>query len=90
MPQDTGAGMDSLTEIENVNGSTTGADVLTGDAEPNTFVGSGGDDVFHVDGGGSDIVNCGGGTDEVFLDRSTRALRCDATSAHVRDGGRRR
>ena len=43
-PQDTGAGMDTLTAIENINGSTTGADSLAGDASPNTFVGSGGDD----------------------------------------------
>jgi Ca2+-binding RTX toxin-like protein len=58
VPQDTGgAGLDSLAGIENVNGSTTGRDVLTGDAAPNTFVGSGGNDEFHVDGGGSDAVN---------------------------------
>ena len=44
-------------------------DILTGDAAPNTFVGSGGDDRFYVDGGGSDVVTCGDGTDEVFLDR---------------------
>ena len=68
-PQDTGAGMDTLTAIENVHGSTTGGDSLAGDASPNTFVGSGGDDSFYVDGGGSDVVTCGDGTDEVFLDR---------------------
>ncbi len=55
-PQDTGAGMDSLSEIENVNGSTTGDDILTGDAGPNTFIGSGGDDLFRSRGGGSDDV----------------------------------
>ena len=68
-PQDTGAGMDTLTAIENIHGSTTGGDSLAGDASPNTFVGSGGDDSFYVDGGGSDVVTCGDGTDEVFLDR---------------------
>jgi len=69
-PQDTGDGTDTLTGIENVNGSTTGADVLTGDAAPNTFVGSGGGDIFHIEGGGIDFVNCGAGSDQVFPDRS--------------------
>jgi hypothetical protein len=70
VPQDTGVGLDALDGIENVNGSTTGGDVLTGDAAPNKFIGSGGGDVFHVAGGGSDIVNCGAGSDDVFPDRS--------------------
>jgi Ca2+-binding RTX toxin-like protein len=69
-PQDTGAGMDTLTAIENIHGSTTGSDSLAGDGSPNTFVGSGGGDSFYVDGGGSDVVVCGDGSDEVFLDRS--------------------
>jgi RTX calcium-binding nonapeptide repeat (4 copies)/Bacterial Ig-like domain len=70
--QDTGDGMDTLTGIENINGSTTGPDVLTGDAAPNTFIGSGGDDIFHIEGDGSDrdFVNCGAGSDQVFPDRS--------------------
>jgi hypothetical protein len=75
VPQDTGAGLDSLSEIENVNGSITGGDILIGDAGPNTFIGSGGDDLFQVADGGSDVVNCGGGSgDVVELDR-TDALR---------------
>jgi len=77
-PQDTGAGMDSLTGIENVHGSTSGRDVLTGDSGPNRFIGSGGNDLFQVaravseDGtDGSDVVNCGGGAEDVvLLDRS--------------------
>jgi hypothetical protein len=86
VPQDTGAGLDSLSEIENVNGSTTGADVLIGDAGPNTFIGSGGDDLFQIAGGGSDVVNCGGGTgDVVELDR-TDALRGISTCETVDDG----
>jgi hypothetical protein len=71
LPQDTGSGgMDSFSEIENVNGSTTGADDLTGGAGPNRFIGSGGGDTFDVRGGGSDVVNCGVGEDTVFADRS--------------------
>ena len=69
-PQDTiGAGLDTFSAIERINGSTTGPDILVGDATPNTFVGSGGDDTFYVAGGGSDIVVCGDGTDDVFSDR---------------------
>ena len=91
-PQDTGAGMDSLSAIENVNGSTTGADILMGDAAPNTFIGSGGDDLFHVDGGGSDVVMLRWRRQtRSSLDRighpalSLRLLR----RHHLRDGGRR-
>ncbi len=70
-PQETGgAGLDTFIEIEGINGSTAGDDVLVGNAAPNTFVGSGGGDTFFVDGGGSDAVTCGDGSDEVFLDRS--------------------
>jgi hypothetical protein len=69
-PQDTGAGMDTLTAIENINGSTSGRDELTGDAGPNTFIGAGGDDLFNVTDGGSDTVQCGTGQDTVNLDRS--------------------
>ena len=70
-PQDTiGAGVDTFSSIEKINGSTTGADTLVGDGAPNTFTGSGGDDRFFIDGGGIDVAVCGDGTDEVFLDRS--------------------
>jgi hypothetical protein len=81
--QDTGAGMDTLVGIENVNGSTTGPDHLTGDGGPNTLIGSGGNDEFHVEGGGSDVVNCGTGADSVTLDRSD-SLR--GTCENVDDG----
>jgi hypothetical protein len=67
--QDTGAGMDTLSDIENVNGSTS-ADDLTGNAVPNRFVASGGDDVIRISDGGSDVANCGDGDDTVLLDRS--------------------
>jgi len=70
-PQDTiGAGMDTLSGIEKINGSTEGPDILVGNDAPNTFVGSGGDDTFYVAGGGSDVVVCGDGTDDVFSDRN--------------------
>jgi hypothetical protein len=68
--QDTGDGMDTLTGIENINGSTSGRDVLTGDGGPNRFIGSDGNDEFHIRDGGSDFVNCGAGSDEAFVDRT--------------------
>ena len=68
-PQDTGEGVDSLTEVENIDG-TSDRDVLTGDAAPNRFIGSGGNDSFDLSGEGSDSVNCGGGFDQVLLNRS--------------------
>jgi Ca2+-binding RTX toxin-like protein len=68
IPQDTGAGTQTLTDIENVNGSRDGPDRLTGNAEPNLLLGSGGDDVLNVTGGGADSVNCGTGTDTAYLD----------------------
>jgi hypothetical protein len=89
-PQDTGAGMDTLTAIENVNGSTSGRDVLVGDGAPNTFLGSGGNDFFDVQGGGSDVVSCGSGGDSVMLDRSDaiRGISAGASSPceEVNDG----
>jgi hypothetical protein len=42
--QDTGDGVDSLSGIENVNGST-GNDILIGDDAPNTMLGKGGDEI---------------------------------------------
>ena len=86
VPQDTGVGMDSFTGIENVNGSTTGRVKLTGDAALNSFIGSGGNDEFHVEGGGSDVVSCGAGSDDVFLDRSD-FLRGSSSNCETIDDG---
>jgi Ca2+-binding RTX toxin-like protein len=71
-PQDTGAGLDTLSGgIENINGSTSGRDELRGDAAPNAFIGSGGNDFFDLADGGSDTARCGAGNeDAVSLDRS--------------------
>lgn len=86
-PQDTGAGMDILTAIENVNGSTTGSDFLTGDSAPNTFIGSGGNDTFSVEGdSANDVVACGTGSDSVTLDRDTDRVRGVKACELVDDG----
>ena len=58
----TGEGTDTLTGIENVNGSGDFGDTLMGDAQANMLLGSGGDD--SVSGGdGDDELDGGGGTD---------------------------
>ena len=91
-PQDTiGAGVDTFSSIEKINGSTTGDDILVGDDAPNTFVGSGGDDTFYVAEGGRDVVVCGDGTDDVVADGSdvVRYRFDPQLGNHVRDGGRR-
>lgn len=63
-PQPTGAGNDSLVNIENLIG-TPGADVLRGDGGPNELLGNSGADV--LDGrGGEDVLD--GGKDADFLD----------------------
>lgn len=63
-PQDTGvAGVDTLTGIENVLG-TSFIDVLSGDGGPNRIEGFGGPDV--IDGrGGADTVVAGAGADVI-------------------------
>jgi Ca2+-binding RTX toxin-like protein len=58
----TGEGTDTLTGIENVNGSGDFGDTLTGDTQSNVLLGSGGDD--SVSGGdGDDELDGGDGTD---------------------------
>jgi Ca2+-binding RTX toxin-like protein len=58
----TGEGTDSLTGIENINGSADFGDMLTGDAQDDVLLGSGGDDsVSRADG--NDELDGGGGID---------------------------
>lgn len=62
----TGAGTDTLYEIENIIGSAN-ADTLTGDAGDNTFVGGLGNDT--IDGGaGIDTVDYSGNSQGVYID----------------------
>ena len=72
-PQMTGDGLDSLSGVENVNGSTSG-DRLIGDGSSNTLVGKGGDDEIRIRDGGADAANCGTGWDLVVLDRNDTLL----------------
>jgi Ca2+-binding RTX toxin-like protein len=60
--QQTGAGNDTITGVENVVGSGTGSDTLTGDGNANRLTGLGGNDVLNG-GGGSDVLLGGEGGD---------------------------
>ncbi|MEM7671071.1 MAG: calcium-binding protein, partial [Pseudomonadota bacterium] len=63
----TGAGQQSITNVENIIGSQ-GNDTLTGDGEVNELTGNGGID--RLDGGaGADILTGGAGNDTLFLSR---------------------
>ena len=63
-----GAGIDTLSDIENLIGSSH-ADVLTGDAGANRLEGGAGDDV--LDGGaGVDILVGGAGWDTYYVDKA--------------------
>ena len=53
---------DVLSGVENIEGSKTGADVLTGDANDNHLIGGGGDDILSGEGG-NDILDGGEGAD---------------------------
>ncbi|MEZ5841016.1 MAG: cadherin domain-containing protein [Hyphomicrobiales bacterium] len=56
---------DTLTAIENVVGSNTGADAITGDGNTNSLEGGGGNDT--IDGGaGADTIDGGDGNDVLY------------------------
>ncbi|MBO9560652.1 MAG: hypothetical protein J7515_18975 [Caulobacter sp.] len=69
-PQNTGWGMDTLVNIEDINGGS-GADILTGNDLANMLLGGGGDDQLNGGGGddvlvgslGNDLIHGGDGND---------------------------
>lgn len=64
-PQNTvGAGTDTLTNIEGIEGSNTGGDTLIGDASGNTLLGVGGNDTLSG-GDGGDVLVGGRGADKL-------------------------
>jgi len=62
--QVTGAGSDRILGIEEVEGSNTGNDRLTGDEEDNVLLGLGGNDIL-AGGDGEDTLDGGAGSDTV-------------------------
>ena len=64
-PQDTvSAGLDSIRDVENIEGSDNFGDTLTGNAGANQIVGRGGDDALRGFGGDDDLT--GGSGDDSF------------------------
>ena len=65
-----GAGMDTLSAIENINGSTTGADSWRETQRPTRSSAAAETTPSTSTEAGATSSSCGDGTDEVFLDRS--------------------
>jgi Ca2+-binding RTX toxin-like protein len=83
--QNTGDGLDTIRNIENVVGSNTGNDTLTGDYLDNLLLGLGGNDTLaggdgadYLDGGeGIDTVSFAGAFDDVVIDLSRNTATDD-------------
>lgn len=70
-----GAGTDTLSGFENLEGSAF-SDALTGDANANVLSGGAGDDIL-IGGGGADILDGGAGSDTVSYASSRLAVSVD-------------
>ena len=65
-----GDGNDTLANFENIGGSNSHGDSLTGNSGANVILGLGGNDTIN-DGGGSDSVNGGSGNDRIVMGDSS-------------------
>ncbi len=76
--QDTGAGVDTLSNIENLDGSRL-ADVLSGSSGANAINGFAGDDqIDTADGLANDAINCGpGAADRFTVDAGDTVSACE-------------
>jgi Ca2+-binding RTX toxin-like protein len=87
-------GTDTLSQIENVQGSNTAGDNLTGDANNNTFYGYGGNDILNggdgndtlIGGTGNDLLTGGNGTDTAYYYSVTGAVTANLTTGIANDG----
>ena len=69
-----------ISNIENIIGSNTRNDTLTGNSGVNTILGKGGDDI--IDGGlGADTLDGGTGINTLSYTTSTRAVRVDLSKS---------
>ncbi len=75
---------DTLSEIENLNGSTL-ADILSGDAVANVLQGGDGDDTLRG-GAGADTLNGGDGADFADYSGSTAAVVVNLTAGTATGG----
>ena len=83
--QNTGAGTDTLSGIENLTGSSYN-DTLTGDANANTISGGAGNDTI-AGGAGADTLDGGTGIDTVDYSASSAGVTVNLTNAGVQSGG---
>jgi Ca2+-binding RTX toxin-like protein len=87
-------GTDTLSQIENVQGSNTAGDNLTGDANNNTFYGYGGNDTLNggdgndllIGGTGNDSLIGGNGTDIAYYYLVTGAVTANLATGIASDG----
>jgi Ca2+-binding RTX toxin-like protein len=87
-------GTDTLSQIENVQGSNTAGDNLTGDANNNTFYGYGGNDTLNggdgndllIGGTGNDSLIGGNGTDIAYYYLVTGAVTANLATGIAIDG----
>jgi Ca2+-binding RTX toxin-like protein len=87
-------GTDTLSQIENVQGSNTAGDNLTGDANNNTFYGYGGNDTLNggdgndtlIGGTGNDSLIGGNGTDTAYYYLVTGAVTANLATGIASDG----
>ena len=87
-------GTDTLSQIENVQGSNTAGDNLTGDANNNTLYGYGGNDTLNggdgndllIGGTGNDSLIGGNGTDIAYYYLVTGAVTANLVTGIASDG----
>jgi uncharacterized delta-60 repeat protein len=87
-------GTDTLSFIENVQGSNTAGDNLTGDANNNIFYGYGGNDTLNggdgndtlIGGAGNDLLTGGNGTDTAYYYSVTGAVTANLATGTASDG----
>ncbi|MEB3189470.1 MAG: Calx-beta domain-containing protein [Snowella sp.] len=87
-------GTDTLSLIENVQGSNTAGDNLTGDANNNVLYGYGGNDTLNsgdgndtlIGGTGNDLLTGGNGNDTVYYYTVTGAVTVNLATGIANDG----
>ena len=72
----------TLSNIEEVRGSRTGNDTISGDLNDNYLDGQGGDDLFFAGGGNNTIIG-GAGTDTVYVGYSSTQMAVSTASGDV-------
>jgi Ca2+-binding RTX toxin-like protein len=87
-------GIDTLSQIENVQGSNTAGDDLTGNTGVNVLYGYGGNDTLNggdgndtlIGGAGNDLLTGGNGTDTAYYYNVTGAVTANLATGIASDG----